>query len=243
MHTELTFAGQAGFILKSRSGQTLGIDLYLSDCVERVEGHCGYHRLQPRIFVSEDLGLDFLIATHFHRDHFDIDAIPKIMASGRTFLLCAKDCVDDVQRLGLDNARIRFVQPGDRFTYGDFDITFTRCDHGEGAPLAVGVLIRVDGKNVLEVGDTCLHLDWKNDYLAQGSLDVLIAPINGKYGNMDERENIELTKTLQPKLTIPCHFGMFASHGGDPGVWKELVEESLPKQAFKLFTLGETIII
>ena len=29
--------GQAGFILKSKTGQLLGLDLYLSDCVERIE--------------------------------------------------------------------------------------------------------------------------------------------------------------------------------------------------------------
>ena len=29
--------GQAGFIIKSKSGQLLAIDLYLSDCVERIE--------------------------------------------------------------------------------------------------------------------------------------------------------------------------------------------------------------
>ena len=31
--TYLFSTGQAGFIIKSKSGQLLGIDLYLSDCV------------------------------------------------------------------------------------------------------------------------------------------------------------------------------------------------------------------
>ena len=243
MHTELTFAGQAGYILKSVSGQKLGIDLYLSECVEAVEGHCGYHRLQPRIFDPGNLGLDVLIATHFHRDHFDIDSIPLLMSDTHTFLYCAKDCAEDVRALGIDRNRVGFVQPGDRVIHGDFDISFIHCDHGQGAPLAVGALIRVDGKTILEVGDTCLHLDWQSEYLSQGSLDVLIAPINGKYGNLNEADQIQLTSVLHPRLTVPCHFGMFASHGGDPGLWKEMLEDELPHQAYKFFTLGETIAI
>ena len=101
----------------------------------------------------------------------------------------------------------------------------------------------IAGKRILETGDTSLHLDWKEEYLKAGALDVLIAPINGAYGNLNEQENVDLTTALKPKLTVPCHFGMFASHGGHPGLWKELLEQQLPNQAYKLFTMGEGIEI
>ena len=86
-----------------------------------------------------------------------------------------------------------------------------------------------------------MHLDWKDEYLIAGPLDVLIAPINGAYGNLNEQEHVQLTKTLQPKLTLPCHFGMFASHGGNPGLWRELILQQIPNQKYKLFTMGEGI--
>ena len=124
---------------------------------------------------------------------------------------------------------------------GDFEIRFIRSDHGEGAPLEVGVIVTVDGKNILEVGDTSLHLDWKEEYLSAGQLDVLIAPINGAYGNLNEQEQVDLTKLLQPKLTVPCHFGMFASHGGNPGLWRELILQQIPTQKYKILTMGESI--
>ena len=72
---------------------------------------------------------------------------------------------------------------------------------------------------------------------------VMIAPINGMYGNLTEQENVDLTAALKPQLTVPCHFGMFASHGGNPGLWKDLLEQQLPEQPFKLFTMGEGIVI
>lgn len=241
--TWLFWMGQAGFILKSAKGKLLGIDLYLSECVEQVEGHVGYHRLMPQLVEPAELGLDILIATHFHRDHFDVDSIPLLMANGHTRLFCAYDCQEDVVLLNIDKTRAAFVKPDDTFETNGFKLSFVRCDHGTGAPQAVGVIITVDEKRVLVVGDSCLHLDWKNDYLKEGSVDVLIAPINGAYGNLTEQENVELTALLKPRVSVPCHFGMFASHGGHPGLWKELLERQLPEQSYKLFTMGEGIEI
>lgn len=229
--------GQAGYIIKSQNGDTLGIDLYLSECVESVEGHDGYHRLQPQIVEAKDLKLDVVIATHFHRDHFDIDAMPDLMNNSKTHLFCAYDCVDDVKRLDLEENRVTFVRPGDQFTVGDFVIHFIHSDHGLGAPEEVGVIITVDGKNILEVGDTSLHLDWKDEYLSNGPIDVLIAPINGAYGNLNEKEATELAKCLHPKITVPSHFGMFPSHGGDSGVFIEHMRKE--KMPYKILTMGE----
>lgn len=242
-NTHLFWMGQAGFIVKSPQGQTLGIDLYLSECVEFVEGHDGYHRLMPQILFPGDLELDVIIATHFHRDHFDIDAMVDLMANGKTHLFCAYDCMEDIEQLGIDKKRVKFVKPGDYYEKGDFKIHFIHSDHGTGAPKEVGVLLTVDGKNILEVGDTSLHLDWADEYLSAGPLDVLIAPINGAYGNLNEQDQIMLTEALHPKLTIPCHFGMFASHGGHPGFWRELITTQLPEQEYKIFTMGEGILL
>lgn len=241
--TWLFWLGQAGFVIKSASGKLLGIDLYLSECVEPVEGHVGYHRLMPQIIDPAELELDVVIATHFHRDHFDIDAMPHLMANGKTKLFCAYDCQEDVEKLGIDKSRTTFVKPGDIVDCVGFHIDFIHSDHGAGAPLEAAPIVTVDGKHILEAGDTSLHLDWKDEYLKAGSLDVLIAPINGAYGNLTEQENVELTAVLKPKLTVPCHFGMFASHGGHPGLWKDLIEQQLPEQQFKIFTMGEGIEI
>ena len=241
--THLFWVGQAGFVIKSEKGKLLGIDLYLSECVELVEGHVGYHRLMPQILGYDELIFDVLIATHFHRDHFDIDAMTGLLSNGRTHLFCAYDCKDDVERLDLDRRRTTFVKAGDNVDCAGFHIDFIHSDHGVGAPLEVAPIVSVDGKTILEAGDTSFHLDWKNEYLQAGPLDVLIAPINGAYGNLNEQEHVDLTATLKPKLTVPCHFGMFAAHGGHPGLWKDLLEQQLPEQGYKLFTMGEGITL
>lgn len=241
--THLFWVGQAGFIIKSKKGKLLGLDLYLSECVEPVEGHVGYHRLMPQILGYDELQFDVLIATHFHRDHFDIDAMPLLMANDKTQLYCAYDCKDDVERLSIDRNRTTFVRPGESHEIEGFKLNFIDSDHGKGAPEEVGIVVVVDDKRIYETGDTSLHLDWADTISAFGPLDVLIAPINGAYGNLNEQENVDLTAALKPKLTVPCHFGMFASHGGHPGLWKEVLEQQLPQQQYKIFTMGEGITI
>ena len=241
--TRIFSTGQAGFIIKSKSGQLLGIDLYLTDCVERIEGHVGYHRLLPKILAPTELEFDVLIATHPHKDHFDDDAIPQMMANGNTRLFASVDCKNDVQRLNMSDKNITYVVPGTRCEAGDFTIDFINCDHGTGAPDAVGVIVTVDEKRILSVGDSSLRLDRKDEYLKNGTLDVMIAPINGAYGNLNELECVALADALKPKLTIPCHYGMFASQGGDPGKFYTKMKTEHSSLDFKLMCQGEGIII
>lgn len=225
--------GQAGFVIKSSSGQLLAIDLYLSNCVERLEGHKGFKRLLPQLLSPSDLAFDVIIATHPHLDHFDIDAVPEMMSKGSE-LFCSVGCEELVERLQMEyyNDFITYVRPGDHHHSGDFDIVFINCDHGISAPDAVGVVITVDGKTIYEVGDSCFRLDLIDEIKAMaGDLDVLISPINGMYGNMDSSDTVKLAEMLKPKMTIPCHYGMFASHGGDIKVFYDLsTEKCIPAQ-------------
>lgn len=220
--------GQAGFIIKSSSGQLLAIDLYLSNCVERLEGHKGFKRLLPQILSASDLAFDTVICAHPHLDHFDIDAVPEMVSKGAK-LFCSVDCEKLVHQLQMEyySPFITYVAPGDHHTAGDFDITFVNCDHGTGAPDAVGVVVKVDGKTIYEVGDSCLRLDRVNEI--PQPVDVLISPINGQFGNMDSDDTAKLAEALHPALTIPCHYGMFASHGGDlKRFYDVMTEKKLP---------------
>lgn len=241
--THLFFVGQAGFVLKSKSGRTLAIDIYLSDCGERIEKTIGFKRLLPKILSPQEIVFDYIIATHPHFDHYDIDAIPFLMSNSHTTLFVSPACKKYISSAFLDESRVKFVHPSESFRAGGFFLSFINCDHGELAPDAVGVIIEVDGKRILVVGDSCLRLDRKNEYLSRGPIDVMIAPINGAFGNLNEIECVELSKTLQPKITIPCHYGMFARHGGAPYRFMEQMQKECPDQEYNLLCMGESIII
>lgn len=241
--THLFFVGQAGFIVKSKTGALFALDLYLSDCVERIEGNIGFKRLQPRILDATDIVFDVLVATHPHVDHFDIDAMPELMSNSKTKLFASVDCEKEVKRLQMLPDRIYYISPGDSYNDENFEISFINCDHGTGAPDAFGVILFVDSKRICFVGDSCLRLDRVNEYLSQGEIDILIAPINGAYGNLNENECAMLSNAIKPKLTIPCHFGMFASHGGSPNEFIQILNRDYPEQKYLLMTPGEGIEI
>ena len=208
--THLFSVGQAGFVLKSSSGQTLAWDLYLSECGERLEGNVGFKRLLPKLLLPEEISFDLVLASHFHFDHFDRDSMPALLASGRTKLLAAADCADLVRELRLDYYDVTYVRPGDEIRTGDFAIRYVNCDHGTLAPLAVGAVITVDGRRVFFAGDTCLRLDRAEEILSAGEIDV---------------------------------YGMFASHGGDPGVFRRYMQEECPENAYLLMQMGEQYIL
>lgn len=241
--THLFSVGQAGYIIKSKKGQLLGIDLYLSECVERIEGHVGFKRLLPKILSPFDFDFDVIITTHPHKDHFDVDSVPELMSNNHTKLFASIDCCDLIKELEIKEKNVIYVKPGDSYKTGDFSIDFINCDHGTGSPDAVGVVVTVDEKKIVEVGDTSLRLDRKDEYVSKGKIDVLIAPINGAYGNLSEEECAKLTSVLNPNVIVPCHYGMFASHGGNPGRFFEIMNENYPNNDYLLMAQGEKYTI
>lgn len=231
--------GQAGYIIKNKDGALAGIDLYLSECVERVEHTEGFKRLLPKLLDTKDLMLNVLITTHAHTDHFDVDAVPSLMQNDKTVLFSSLACKEYVAASNIDEKRVRYQVPGDRACIDGFEIDFLPCDHGTSAPDAFGILIRTDGIVIAVTGDTCIRVDRAAEYRKYGQPDVLIGPINGRYGNMDEEEFALLASEVSPKLAIPCHYGMFPLHGGDPGRFFRVMKERYPHQSFRIMAFGE----
>ena len=188
-----------------------------------------------------EIVFDVVIATHPHWDHFDFDSMPIIMSNPTTRLFASVDCEKEMKRLQMQTDKTCFVKPGDHHKVGDFDIEFINCDHGTGAPDAFGVIISVDGLRICEAGDTCLRLDRVHEYLKKGSLDVLIGPINGEFGNLSETDFAELCGHVKPKLAIPCHFGLSVAHGGNPGLYMKEMNEKHPDVKYTFMRMGEMI--
>lgn len=237
--TSLNFVAQAGFVLRSKAGTTMGVDLYLTDCVERFDG---FKRMSPKV-MELTTPLDYVVASHWHFDHFDIDAMPLMMSNQKTKLICAEDCHMHVKNLNLDESRVTYVKVGDTIQCKDIVIHAVFCDHGTDAPLAVGFVFEVDGYKIYLAGDTALRLDRAPEIAALGSFDVMIAPINGAFGNLNENENVELCAFHQPRLSIPCHFWTFSEQHGDPGVWMIEMKKKLATQKYIILAPGEQLIL
>lgn len=232
------FLGQAGFVFKTSAGQLVAVDPYLSDCCER---YFGFKRLMPHILDARELTFDQLVISHGHYDHFDPDSVPMLMANGKTELVGAKDILPECERLGL-TANITVLGCDETVTRGDVTVTGKACDHGELAPDALGLLLTIAGKTIYMMGDTAYRPDLLNDPALQG-VDLLILPINGAFGNLNEEQAARVIAALQPKLAVPCHYWNFAEHGGDPGKFQQAMKDIAPDVPYRLMRQGEGMLL
>lgn len=230
--------GQAGFLLKTDRGKRIVIDPYLSDCCHR---YVGFRRLMPMLIEPSEVQADIVIASHAHYDHFDVDAMPVLISNPNTVLVTAPDGKSECTRLHLPETQIRYLACGDSWTYGEprdgIRIQAVPCDHGALAPEAIGLWITVSGKTIYFTGDTA----WRPDLFSNPALagpDVLILPINGAFGNLNEAEAAQAAAVLKPGCVLPCHFWKFAEHGGDPGKFTRAMEQYVPEVTADILPMG-----
>ena len=72
---------------------------------------------------------------------------------------------------------------------------------------STGYSIDVDGKKIVNLGDTLLHVE---EWAHINEPDVLMIPIGGKttHNTMDELDALKAVAAIQPKLVIPCHYNL-----------------------------------
>jgi L-ascorbate 6-phosphate lactonase len=227
--------GQAGFLIKDSQGRTVTIDPYLTDCCERV---FGFKRLSPKLISPSELETDVLFSTHEHLDHFDIDAIPILMASGRTQLVGSPTSVSQCAKMGIAEDRLTALGEGDTLDLGWVKFTAVYADHGDLAPDAIGVLISISGVLIYYTGDTAYRPEKMSRAIA-AKPDIVILPINGAYGNMDSRDAACLVRDTEAKYAIPCHYWTFAVHGGNPQEFDEVMKADVPGSRAVFLCQGE----
>lgn len=232
------FLGQAGYLFKTKNNKLIALDPYFSDCCNR---HFGFKRLMPYIVDAKDLDLDYLLISHGHYDHFDQDSVPVLMEKGKTELIGALDVKAECENLGITK-NTTFMAIGDEVVRDEFKVIALPCDHGELAPDALGLLIEIEGKKIYYMGDTAYRPDLLENPLLK-DLDLLILPINGAFGNLDENTAVEVIKTLNPKLSVPCHFWNFIQHGSNPIKFAENMADICPDKNYIMMRQGEGMII
>ncbi len=74
--------------------------------------------------------------------------------------------------------------------------------------------------------------------------DVLLPVINGTFGNMNHLDAAALTKDVQPRIAIPCHYWMLAEQGGcDPMGFVHACRSLCPGVRVLLLKPGEGLTV
>ena len=216
----LFYLGQAGFCIKTADNRLIVIDAYLSDACERL---FGFKRMIPPLLDAGELNAGLFLSTHSHADHLDPDALPVVAKNKKTFFVGSPDCEDTYKQNKIGGSRYKILKEGEEWNYKGIRIRAVFADHGELAPDAVGLMIEVEGIKIYHAGDTCFAPDKVKTSL-NTDVDIMIAPINGQYGNMNAGEACALSAVVKPKIVIASHFWMFLQHvcergKGDPSTF------------------------
>jgi L-ascorbate 6-phosphate lactonase len=239
----LFWLGQAGFVIKTSSGELIGIDPYLSDYVQRTipEAGLGFKRLMPALCRAEELCLDYLLISHEHGDHYDQDSIGDLMRNKNLKILTTPTVAKVMEEEGRDTSRVYPLSSGDTKAFEGFSVLGVDCDHGELSKDALGFILDFGFTSVYYSGDTALNMD-RLKRAVELQPDVAILPINGAFGNLDGVEAARLAGALCSRYCVPCHFWTFPLHMGNP---QEMID-SLPKYAedceLCLFRQGEGML-
>ncbi len=234
--------GQAGFIV--RGGETTFlVDPFLSPH----EGRLYESALAP----AEASGVDVVLCTHEHIDHFDAASAPAIAAaSPEALFVVPTPIVDMVTEVGIAPGRVVGMQPGETVELGDLAVRAVPAKHGVtmedaygfgealsgGLVRFLGYVVDAGDVRLYHAGDT-IHYEGMESTLRELRVDVALLPINGRdpereargiVGNLTEREAAWLGKEIDPGVLIPMHHDMFERNRGYPAQLVESVERDHP---------------
>ncbi len=229
--------GQHGFILKLGETTVL-IDPFLSPLPGR--------RVAPLLKPEQAAGVRLVLGSHDHADHIDRPAWPALAQASPAALFVAPAPVVPGLRaaLGFDEARLRGLRDGDSLSHGGVTVSAIPAAHerlerdpASGASIHLGFLLQGNGVTVYHAGDTCLY-EGIHSQLRAHRPDAMLLPINGRdaarlrrgcIGNMTYQEAADLAGALEPALTVPAHFEMFAGNTENPALFADYMAVKYPR--------------
>ena len=209
--------GQGGFAFKNHAGDVLVVDPYLSDSAN---GDGSATRLVDIPVRPKDVKLDYLFLTHDHQDHTDPHSAPAIaQANPDAPIICPPSSCHHLTKLGVPATQITTAMPGQSLAFPNFVAHVVAAEHSEDS---VGFVFEfgsqgssTDTVSVYITGDTEYN-DGLSAAVEEYGPEVLLVPINGRWGNMGAADAAKLAVQIAPREVIPMHYGMFAENTADP---------------------------
>lgn len=219
--TRLTWLGQAGFLLEAGDRRVL-IDPWLSPHPGRLV------EPPPLELVSEQI--DWVLVTHEHEDHLDLDFLRRLAVSSPDALLVLPEPVAPLAHGILAQ---RTVEVGDRFELGELRVSVMPAFHavdvadgyGNHGGRFVGYVIAGAGPTIFHAGDT-IPDQALEAALAHEGVEVALLPINGRdaqrearniAGNLDAGEAVALARRIGAQTLVPYHWDAIAGNTEQPG--------------------------
>jgi L-ascorbate metabolism protein UlaG (beta-lactamase superfamily) len=226
---ELTWLGQAGFLIRGPRATVL-VDAFLSERSDRA--------VPPVADPATLTGVDLVLCTHEHWDHFDAATVVSVLAASPSArLVVPEPIIDQAVAAGVDSGRIAGGVPGKPVetpgctvhplpAWHGIDVAdaYGFAPPGQDGHRYLGYVLDLDGLRVFHAGDT-LWYEGLADRLREHRVELALLPINGRdpvrernnvVGNMDHREAALLAAEAGVRTLVPMHYDMFAGNRGYP---------------------------
>ena len=213
----INWIGQAGFVFKTAEGAIVCLDPYYSNCLERYEGR-STRRMWYNKFKITNFRPGLVLCSHDHLDHTDPETLPLLYAFSDAVFAGPPSSVEHMRRMRMSDERLQELQMGESYRFRDLAYTTVFADHTEDS---MGFIFEIEGVKVYFTGDTSLN----ERLFEQACVDVLIACVNGKYGNLTMEQALVLHKKVGSKLLIPMHYDLIPSNTVDIHRFVHLCEQ------------------
>lgn len=228
MSIPITPLGQCGF--RFQLGDTVVYtDPYLTDHVAEVDGEQMRRILPVPIEPSQVSDADFVLITHAHMDHCDLQTLlPLSHASASCIFICPNEVAHLLRVAGIDATRI--IVAGDQWILlgtGARVIAVPSAhpviekDH-DGFYRCLGYVLEYEGRRLYHAGDGSPD-DLVFEILEQHyPIHAAFIPVNernyfrnklGIIGNMSVREAFQMAEVIGVDVLVPTHWDMFALNG------------------------------
>ncbi len=180
-----------------------------------------YHLRRDAPAPGRPEGIDAVLLSHLHADHFDLRSLrmlkpkPRLVCPAGSGLLLAKAGFNDLYEL----------LPGESVALPGVQVQATEAEHG-GKRWPFGPLVRPLGfvaraeRSVYFAGDTDLF----DGMAALGPVDLALLPVAGYSpklgpGHLDATRAAEAAARLQARLAVPIHWRTFRPLTQSRGPW------------------------
>ena len=184
---DVTYLGNEGFLIAAGDRKVL-VDALFGDGIDGYPVVPPTPRRQLEAAAGDFAGVDLVLATHYHDDHFDAQAVARhLRANPDARFVSTRQAVERLRQLPdfdqlADRVEGYWPAEGERVSmeHGGIAVTILNLHHGRDRRPEVqnlGFLIDLGGLQLLHVGDTEVdEADVRPYRLAEEAVDVFFVP-------------------------------------------------------------------
>ena len=228
--------GQLGFAIKLGES-VVYVDPYISPYEAR--------QVEPLLSPEDMVGASLVFGTHNHSDHIDEllwKSLP-MLDPNAAFVAPAPFAKELSEKFDIAPERLFAAKENHTIEFSDIKITPIAAAHEfleyiDGHSAFLSYVIEGNGCKILHAGDSCIYEGYLTKLKSFGKFDAVFLPINGRdavrfrrncIGNMTYQEAADLAGSLEPLLTVPGHYEMFANNSCDVNLFRDYFDAKYPK--------------